>query len=291
MAAQLIFNKSLAGRKVTALRGYILNRDTFVLAEVSGALKEVTLTGWFTTIQGLSYYQTTDPLFPYVTLLDNNNPVQYDTTSNSSGYDAQQLVNGIIKNNKRILENNLICARFAYKLSETQRDLLYDLQSRLEIRDNALVNTQLISKAYITYPKGYENESSYLKKFMDDGGKVGLVLSGTATIVVSAIVLSSVGAAAYFAYQAYYAESMDDVKYSDELTAILADRLTPEELQMLKDETAGIVTKARLKSSIGSFGSILKWAAYGFAAYTLYKLIAPKAKSAYNNYKSKSKEK
>lgn len=289
MAAQLIFNKSLAGRLVTVLRGYIQNRDTFELVDETRILKEVTLTGWFTTIQGLSYYQTTDSLYRYVTLLDNTMPVQYDSTGNSSGYDAQQLVNGIIKNNKRILENNLICARFAYKLSDTQRDLLYNLQSRLEIRDNALVNTQLISKAYITYPKGYENESSYLKKFMDDGGKVGLVLSGTATIVVSAIVLSSVGAAAYFAYQAYYAESMDDVKYSDELTAILADKLTPEELQMLKDETAGIVTKARLTSSVGSFGNLLKWAAYGFAAYTIYKLIAPKAKEAYKNYKNKEK--
>lgn len=291
MELQMIFSKNIAGRIVVAYKGYIIDRNTIVLKSESGALKEVTLTGWFTTQQGLSYYQTTDSLYQYVTLLDNNMPVQYDSNGNSNGYDAQELVNGIIKNNKRILENNLICARFAYKLNLNQRDLLYNLQSRLEIRDNALVNNQLISKAEVSYPKGYQNESSYLKKFMDDGGKVGLVLSGTATIVVSAIVLASVGAAAYFAYQAYYAESMDDVKYSDELTAILADKLTPEELQMLKDETAGIVTKARLKSSVGSLGSILKWAAYGFAAYTIYKLIAPKAKEAYNNYKSKSKEK
>lgn len=290
MDLQMIFSKISAGRIVVATKGYILDRNTMVLSGESGVLKEVTLTGWYTTVQGLSYYQTTDILFQYVTLLDNNNkPVQYDSNGNSNSYDAQALVNGIIKNNKRILENNLICARFAYKLSETQRDLLYNLQSRLEIRDNALLNNQLISKAEISYPKGYQNESSYLKKFMDDGGKVGLVLSGTATIVVSAIVLASVGTAAYFAYQAYFDESMDDVKFSDELTATLADKLTPEELQMLKDETAGIVTKARLKSSIGSFGSILKWAAYGFAAYTIYKLIAPKAKEAYNNYKNKEK--
>lgn len=291
MDLQMIFSKNIAGRIVVAYKGYVLDRNTIVLKSESGSLKEVTLTGWYTTQQGLSYYQTTDPLYQYVTLLDNTMPVQYDSNVNSNGYDAQELVNGIIKNNKRILENNLICARFANKLSLKQRDLLYNLQSRLEIRDNALVNNQLISKAEVSYPKGYQNESSYLKKFMDSDGKVGVVLSGTATIVVSAIVLASVGAAAYFAFQAYYDESMEDVKYSDELTAILADKLTPEELQMLKDETAGIVTKARLKSSVGSFGSILKWAAYGFAAYTLYKLIAPKAKSAYNNYKSKSKEK
>lgn len=286
MDLQMIFSTNIAGRIVVAYKGYIIDRNTIVLKSESGALKEVTLTGWFTTQQGLSYYQTTDSLYQYVTLLDNNMPVQYDSNGNSNGYNAQALVNGIIKNNKRILENNLICARFANKLNLNQRDLLYNLQSRLEIRDNALVNTQLISKAYITYPKGYENESSYLKKFMDDGGKVGLVLSGTATIVVSAIVLSSVGAAAYFAYQAYYAESMEDVKYSDELTATLASKLTAEEFKQLKEETAGIVTKARITSSLGIFGNLFKYAAFGVAGYFLYKLIAPKVKE----YKSKKQK-
>lgn len=309
MELNLLFNKNFAGRY--AYTSNLYNYDPYYIDGrwVMSGVKATTdiadnpgimlilLTGWYVNLNGSTFYQYLDfskEIAPGVWELPSVSYIKYDssfelTEDTDTAYkDGQYLVNEIIKNNKRILENNLICSRYASKLNSEQRELLYELQNRLDIRNKALLNKGLISSAKTAAPKGYANEVSYLNDFMANP-KIGVVLSGTATIVISAIVIASMSVAAYFAYVAYYKESMDDVKYSDELTAILADKLTPEELQMLKDETAGIVTKARLTSSVGSFGNLLKWAAYGFAAYTLYKLIAPKAKSAYNNYKNKEK--
>lgn len=232
------------------------------------------LTGWYINRNGYNYYQTTAP--NAWVILDKNTTVTEDRSARSGN--AQNLVNEIIKNNKRILENNLICARYSAKLTANQRTLLYDLQSRLEMRNNALLNSNLISSARETYPGGYINLQNYLTDFMTNG-KIGVAISGTAVIVVSAVVIASMAAAAYFAYLAYYNESMQDVKYSDELTAILANKLTPEEFNQLKNETAGIVTKTRLKSSLGTFSTLFNIAAWGFLGYAIYKFVSPKIKS------------
>ena len=152
---------------------------------------------------------------------------------------------------------------------------LFNLQNRLEERNNALLNKELIQHAYTSYPAGYANEASYLDKFMKNGGKVGVVLSTTAVIVISAVVVASLSAAAYFAYQAFYNESEDDVKYSEELTQTLMAKLTPEEWEQLKNETQGIVTKARIKQSLGTSSSIIGIIGWGFAAFAAYKFIMP----------------
>lgn len=304
MELNLLFNKNFAGRYAFTSNLYSYDpyyRDgKWNMMRVSVStdiadfpdIKAVILTGWYVNLNGGTFYQYLDLGYegdlPAVSYIKYDSSFEVSEETDTAYKDGQYLVNEIIKNNKRILENNLICSRYASKLNSEQRGLLYDLQNRLDIRNKSLLNKGLISSAKTGAPKGYANEVSYLNDFMANP-KIGVVLSGTATIVISAIVIGSMSVAAYFAYVAYYKESMEDVKYSDELTAILADKLTPEEFQQLKDETAGIVTKARLKSSIGSFGNILKWAAYGFAAYTIYKLIAPKAKEAYNNYKNKEK--
>ena len=236
--------------------------------------QQYTLTGWYIARNGYNYYQTTIPT-QYVKL--DGNTVITDRLANPSG-NGQELVNKIISNNKRILENNLICARFSDKLDADQCALLFDLQSRLEMRNNALLNSTLISTARETYPGGYINLQNYLTDFMANG-KIGVAISGTAVIVVSAIVIASMAAAAYFAYLAYYNESMDDVEYSDELTAILSSKLTADEFAQLKSETAGIVTKARLKSSLGTFSTLFNVAAWGFLGYAIYKFVSPKIKS------------
>lgn len=303
MDLNLLFNKNFAGRYAFTsnlysydpyyidgrwyMRGVSVSTD---IAEIPDIKAEI-LTGWYVNLNGSTFYQYLDfdeGDLPTVSYIEYDSSFQLSESTDTAYKDGQYLVNEIIKNNKRILENNLICSRYASKLNSEQRELLYNIQNRLDIRNKALLNNGLISSAKTAAPKGYANEVSYLNDFMANP-KIGVVLSGTATIVISAVVIASMSVAAYFAYVAYYKESMDDVKYSDELTAILANKLTAEEFQQLKEETAGIVTKARLKSSIGSFGSILKWAAYGFAAYTIYKLIAPKAKEAYKNYKNKEK--
>ena len=102
---------------------------------------------------------------------------------------------------------------------------------------------------------------------------VGVVITTTAVIVVSCIVLASLATAAYFAYKAFAAESERDVEFSDELTQILISRLTPEEYEMLRTETAGIVTKARLGERFFGMFNFVKWLLIGAAGYVIYRGI------------------
>lgn len=239
------------------------------------------LTGWMATVNGIQYLQ----IFGYSIGADgeeymqpeyikNSNKVRFLDDYTDPDYPAETVIDKMIKNNKRILENNIVCARFSSKLNIEERQLLYDLQKRLEVRNEALLNNQLIASAKTAAPQGYALLANYLDEFMSNG-KVGIVVSQTAIIVVSAVVLASVSAAAYFAYVAYATESMKDVKFSDELTATLASKLTAEEFEQLKSETAGIVTKARLKASFGSAYTVVKVALFALLGYMAYSYIKP----------------
>lgn len=171
-----------------------------------------------------------------------------------SGTQAQSIINTIIANNRHIIQNNLLCARFADKLSDEERSMLYDLQVRLEDRNERLYNDTFLKDATTSSPAGYSELLPYLKKFMNrwnDTG-VGLVLSTTAVIIISAVVVASLATAAYYAYKSFADQSEKDVKFSDKLTRTLMDKLTPEEYEQLKTETKGIVTKARLRERIGT---------------------------------------
>lgn len=165
---------------------------------------------------------------------------------------AQKLVDTIIANDQRILENNLICARFAHKLTSAQKQQLYNLQARLNSRNEELLNGGLVTPKTQSAPEGYAELQSYLDSFMSRGG----VGSLTVAIVISAIVVASLATAAYFCYRYYASESEQDVKFSDELTKTLTSKLTEEEYEQLLEETRGIVTKAKIRQR---FRSSTKW--------------------------------
>jgi hypothetical protein len=65
-------------------------------------------------------------------------------------------------------------------------------------------------------------------------------------------------------------EAEKDVKYSEELTKVLMERLTPEEYEQLMEETQGIVTKSRLLSKFGGSFAVLKWGLLAAAGYVVY---------------------
>ena len=174
---------------------------------------------------------------------------------------AQTYVDQVIKNNKRILENNLVCARFSYKLTASQRAQLYNLQTRLNTRNESLLQDGLVEAKSVSAPAGYAELQSYLDSVMQNGG-VGSV---TAAIVIAAVVVASLSTAAYFCYKYYAAESEKDVKFSDELTKVLTSKLTEEEYAQLLEETRGIVTKAKLRSKFSSKAWLIG-AAIGIAA-------------------------
>ncbi len=218
-----------------------------------------TLTGWAWMDGNILYLQTLEQPNTYVRLTQDNNTWEYlGINKTISVGQAQDVINGIIRNNQYILNNNLLCARFANKLTTAERQMLYNLQYRLEKRNEALKNDELLSAQSEGYPEGYSEFGSELESFMRNPG-IGLVtLSATAIICISAIVVGALSTAAYFAYKAYYDESAQDVKYSQQLTEALQAKLTEEEYQQLLEETAGLLTRQRISQQIASIGSNLK---------------------------------
>ena len=223
----------------------------------------VLLTGYYVvTDRGAVMYQTTGGGF--IDLADGWIESGTGVVPTRTRTAAQILVNTIIKNNKHILNNNLLCARYQDKLTDSQKDKLYELQKRLQRRNSALQAEGVLGNIETSYPRGYVAWQNDLEQFMQSyTSGVGVVLTTTAVIVISAIVMASMGTAAYFAFKAYASESADDVKYSDELTKILTSKLTEEEYEQLKTETEGIVTKARIKASIGGATGLLKYGIVG----------------------------
>ena len=243
-----------------------------------------TCTGYYTETTGLPtfvYMQTTSGVWLLLgNITSGESDFQITQSSNKLQYSsaqAQSYVDRLIENNKQIVSCNLLCARFAYKLSQQEKRTLYDLQIRLQERNQRLISDGLVSGITTSTPAGYSQLQSYLQQFMQTGG-VGLVISTTTAIVISCVVIASLSTAAYFAYKFLFEESAKDVKYSKQLTETLLAKLTPDEYDQLMRETQGIVTKAKIKQMVSSTSGLLKWALVGTAAYMLYTNLFKKGK-------------
>ena len=230
----------------------------------------VALTGYSTeSKKGAVGYQTTGGY--WIILSEGWQHVGTAPIAKYSDTQAQKLIDKIIKNNKIIISNNLLCARYANKLSEDQRQQVRSLQSRLQARNNALQAEGLTTDVQTSYPAGYAELSAYLDALMA-GESIGIAVSTIAWIVIACVVVAGLGTAAYYAYKALAEESEQDVKYSKELTATLVSKLTPEEYQQLLDETKGIVTKSRIKTLLKGEGTMLLIGlGVAFVAYYIYK--------------------
>ena len=272
----LYFDKNLKGIVYTTTNGTVyypsedgLFHDAYY---VDGTYKSI-LTGYYTqTMGGNVYLQCTGGWWIIKNDAAWSEQQQRASVANYSAADAQAVVDGIIDNNMLILSGNLLCARYANKLTRAEKQRLYDLQKRLELRNAALKDDGMLTNIQQSYPAGYEKFASSLESFMANPG-IGAVVSTTVIIVVSAVVLASVGAAAYFAYKAYFNESKDDVRYSKELTQILQSRLTEEEYAQLEEETAGLITKAKIKQTFSSNTKLIGYGLLVIGAFTVWNLI------------------
>lgn len=272
----MIYNGKYSGQFYKKLGGeeYVLRGDgKFAYAGASGdSVVLVQLTGYYQTgADGSAMFQTTGGT--YIKMADGWEYVSSSAITKYSQKDAQYYVNKVIKANASILENNLFCARFAGKLTETQQTQLYGLQTRLEDRNQRLINDGLCGDLRTSTPPGYTMLSNSLANFMNaysTGAPIGAVIS-TATIVVVAVVIASLATAAYFAYKYMASEAEQDVRYSEELTKALMSKLTKEEYDQLMQETRGIVTKSRLLSKFGGAMGVLKWGLLAVGGYALYK--------------------
>lgn len=262
----------LQGGDIYTLRGD--GRFAYTSAGDEG-LVMVQLTGYYRTgADSSAMYQTTSG--GWIRMADGWKNTGYAPIRQYSQKDAQYYVNKVIKANASILENNLFCARFASRLTEDQQTTLYMLQSRLESRNQQLLNDGLLQDQKVATPPGYSLLANNLASFMhaySTGAQISGVGAVATTIVVAAIVIASLATAAYFAYKYMASKAEKDVKYSEELTKVLMEKLTPEEYNQLMQETQGIVTKSKLTAKLGGALSALKLTLLAGACLAIYKLI------------------
>lgn len=259
-----VFLSEYAGGRVRGVNGAIVvyiqpNGMQTGGMQYSGSVL-FTLTGWAWMDGNTLYLQTLEQSNTYIQLTQDNDTWEYLGASSKSVTvsQAQDVINGIIRNNQYILNNNLLCARFVKKLTKQQRQTLYNLQYRLQVRNEALKNDELLRNQQEGYPEGYSEFESELESFMRNPNIGVVTLSATAIICISAVVVGALSTAAYFAYQAYFKESEQDVKYSRELTETLQRKLTEEEYQRLLEETAGLLTRQKISQQIASLGGNLR---------------------------------
>lgn len=264
------FEPTYQGRVYSMTGGVLYQYDgTLYGTGIAELSVRVALTGYsVTSKKGTVAYQTTSGY--YIVLSEGWQQVGTAPIAQYSESQAQALVNKIIKNNKTIICNNLLCARYANRFSPDEQSQIRALQARLQARNESLQAGGLTTDVQTQYPAGYAELSAYLDALMA-GEAIGVAT--WVVIVVACVVIAGMGTAAYFAYKSLADESEKDVKFSKELTATLVSKLTPEEYEQLKNETKGIVTKARIKQSLGSYWNIVKIIAIAFAGYTAYKMI------------------
>lgn len=243
---------------------YQLNDGYFAGVGTEGAGRQVVLTGYkATSRRGSVGYQTTGGYF--IILSEGWEHVGTVNVLGKSDNAAQKLVDSIINDNAHILCNNLLCARFASKLTADQQQQVRNLQSRLETRNQALQDDGMIQKSSLVsnYPKGYGELEGYLQALMA-GNAIGVV--SWAFIIVSAVIIAGMGTAAYYTYKYFADEAAKDVQYSDELTRVLTSKLTPEEYQQLLDETNGFVTKHKIAQALSGWKKNIIWIVGGLLA-------------------------
>ena len=253
----MTFDVTYAGVVVRKYQGevYTLRADGYFAyaSALTDSFTQVALTGYtMQSRKGNTAYQTTGG--GYIFVSDGGwEKIGTQAIAQHSQAQAQALVNKIIRNNILITQNNLVCARFASRFTAEQRQTIRDLQNRVVARENALKEQGLCTNIQTSYPQGYADLEPYLASLMA-GESVGMAT--WAIVVIAVTVLAATATAAYYAYKYYASESEKDVKFSKELTAVLTQKLTPEEYQQLLNETKGIVTKSRILQAIGT-GS--KW--------------------------------
>ena len=273
MAYKLVYDKSMIGARITAEKdGAAINDGIFEHGTVYNVRK-----GTMYILTGCGYYdgttrfyvQTTDGLYIYIDTYEETQndwtiTENYKTIPTYSDNQAQKLIDKIIDNNKIILRRNLLCARYANKLSKKQREQVRQLQLRLQARNSALQVDGLTKDVQTSYPAEYAELSAYMDKLMTSDA-VGI--ASWVIIVIAAAVIAGLGTAAYYTYKKLADESEADLKYSKELTATLVSKLTEEEYQQLLNETKGMLTKAKIKQLVRGDAKWLLFVGVGLFAW------------------------
>lgn len=187
------------------------------------------------------------------------------------------ILDELIFNNKTILENNLLCARiFEYTrergivLPNQYRADLLALHSRLIARNDKMKYNKYVQSYQESDSLDFSRYNDVLKKYLNSGGSIGLVITSTVAIVASIIILAGTFAAAYALFKSLHSESKIDYKYSNDLTAKLIKLLPKDTYEQLMRENAANVkqaNKAIANARGGGMMNTLKYVAVGLLSF------------------------
>lgn len=216
----------------------------------------VTLTGYYCWYDGYTdyiYFQTTyGDWFAVGSATDWKAYAATESIPHYSRDEVQRMVDAMLANDRRIVENNLFCARYADKLTADEKKEIVQLQRRVQERQEALKSQGFVTDLKYGKTEGYAEFEPYLEKLMNSG--IGFAWG---VFLVWCFVIAATAGACYFVYRDFFAQSKEDVKWSDELTKTLKDKLTAEEYAQLERETQGIITnvsiRERFKGGLNTF--------------------------------------
>lgn len=263
MTYTLTFHQEYAGRKCIAVNSQgaeyvtdprIIGNGTFYRAKEN---EYVILSGFVINKSGYEYFQIDST---NLWIIASQSWALGGYGQKPQGVKAQDIINGLINNNKIILENNLLMSRYYDRLTDRERKAVYMLQTRLIARDELLREGSGLAEGMMEgTPPGYDIYVANLQMIMNNKQGVGVVLSSTAVIIISFVVAASLATAGYFAFRAAYAESVEDVKLSNEMLKVFAKyNMSDQDIALIEQETKGLVTRARLLEKIKGVGSALK---------------------------------
>jgi hypothetical protein len=243
---------------------------------------KIVLTGrFFQSAKGnICYQMTLNGQLGYIWDTELNT---WSTTQNSSTGDAQNFLNELISYDQAILENNLLCARiFNYcktngiALPTDAHSQLYNLQSRLTVRDQKIIESGYVDVNTVQTGSSpnFSVYNQHLIDFMNNPGvgKIG-VIPIIVYVVVSAIVLAATSYIAINVYKSMHAEAKADFNYSNDLTAQLVKFLPTETYKQLMAENAANAQKAQDAINAASGGGLmntLKYAAIGLGVFWVF---------------------
>jgi len=205
------------------------------------------------------------------------NAAEYRTAKMGTSSGAKSMIDGLIANNKSIIENNLLCAgMLSYMTAKgievplIHKQQLYRLQGRLTARNEKILSSPFIDAKQTAAPVGFSKYSESLNNFMNDP-RVGIA-PVIIYIVVSVVFTLLVSAIIYLVFKTDYTDSKADLKVSEDLTKALST-LSPEAKAAVLADLNGQVDEAYLKGKFdGSGMGILKTAGYlaaGFIGFTV----------------------
>lgn len=195
---------------------------------------------------------------------------------NGTARSAQSEFDQLIANNKRILENNLLCVaaidmceKTGVALPAKFRADVVKINNRLSNRNEQIKNSGVVSDMVTASSPDMSVYNQKLIDFIANPG-IGIVISGTVALIVSGIILLTGAAIAYALFKKLNAESKVDMSYSDELTAELMRFLPPKVYEQLMKENAANekkATEAINNASGKSFLTTAKYLAVGFLGF------------------------